>query len=218
MREAILRTLREQEQRRRDEIAAYSGPSAPGFNRDELMLAVGPETGQFLNTLIRAKQARSVLEIGGSYGYSTLWQGEAVEANGGRLISIEALPVKADASRELVARAGLDKTVQIITGDALAVLSDLPGPFDFVLIDAWKDDYPTYLDLVFPKLAIGGLIAADNITRPRPGPGIVEYVRRARTRPDSQSQLIAIGSGVELTVKLPPGSGPRPSLGDPDVA
>jgi hypothetical protein len=50
----------------------------------------------------------------------------------------------------------------------LESLCDLPAPFDFVLIDAWKQDYPAYFDLVFPKLAPGGLILADNVTFPSP--------------------------------------------------
>jgi hypothetical protein len=66
-----------------------------------------------------------------------------------------------------------------------------------------KGDYPAYFDLVFPKLALGGLIVADNITRPAPpDAGITEYVSRARNHPDAQSQLLPVGSGLELTVRI----------------
>ena len=68
---------------------------------------------------------------------------------------------------------------------------------------AWKEDYPAYFELVFPQLRVGGLIAADNITHPvPPGEGIETYLHKARSRPDAQSQLIAIGKGLELTVRL----------------
>jgi predicted O-methyltransferase YrrM len=105
--------------------------------------------------------------------------------------------------RRRVAQAGLETTVKIIAGNALEVLPRLEGPFDFVLIDAWKADYPAYFDLVFPKLVVGGLIVADNITRPAPPDGgITEYLNRARGNPEAQSQLLPIGSGLELTTKL----------------
>jgi len=57
-------------------------------------------------------------------------------------------------------------------------------------------------DLVFPRLAVGGLIVADNVTHPAPGPEIDAYVEKARSHPNARSQLIPIGSGLELTVKL----------------
>jgi predicted O-methyltransferase YrrM len=150
-----------------------------------------------------------VLEVGGSLGYSTLFQGEAVEANGGRLTTLEYHAEKAEKLRSSVAQAGLERTVDVIVGDAREVIAQLPGPFDFVLIDAWKADYPSYFELVFPKLTVGGMIVADNITFPEPDAGIHEYVRRARSHPEAQSQLITIGSGLELTVRLPPNAGPR---------
>lgn len=207
MREAILRTLQELEAQR-TQSTEHIAPSGLR-DRDRLMLAVGPETGQFLNTLIRATRATRVLEIGGSMGYSTLFQAEAVEANGGQLTTLEAYPAKAEILRARVAQAGLERTVRVIEGDALKVIPELEGPFDFVLVDAWKADYPKYFELVLPKLVVGGLILADNITFPEPDAGIREYVRIARSHPEAQSQLLAIGSGLELTVRLPPHAGPR---------
>lgn len=167
------------------------------------MLAVGPDTGKLLNTLIQAIFAKRVLEIGGSMGYSTIWQAEAVERNGGTLTTLEAVPSKVEILRRRVAQAGLERTVQILAGNALEVLPRLEGQFDFVLVDAWKGDYPAYFDLLFPRLVVGGLIVADNITRPAPpDAGITEYLNRARGNPDAQSQLLPVGSGLELTVKL----------------
>lgn len=207
MREAILRTLQALETKRTDrsEFIAPSGIR----DRDRMMLAVGPDTGQFLNTLIRATRATRVLEVGGSMGYSTLWQAEAVEANGGRLTTLEAFAPKAEALRKHVADADLERTVQVIEGDAREVIAGLPGPFDFVLIDAWKADYPRYFELVLPKLTAGGVLVADNMTFPEPDAGILEYVRLVRSHPEMQSQLIPIGSGLELSVRLPAGTGAR---------
>ena len=203
MRESIARTLAELEDQR--QAQGEGGPGAAGGprDRDKLMLAVGPDTGKLLNTLIQATSAKRVLEIGGSMGYSTIWQAEAVERNGGTLTTLEAVPSKVEILRRRVAQAGLEGTVTIVEGNALEVLPRLEGPFDLVLVDAWKADYPAYFELVFPKLAVGGLIVADNITRPAPpDAGITEYVEKARSHPQAQSQLLPIGSGLELTVKV----------------
>jgi predicted O-methyltransferase YrrM len=207
MRKAIARTLAELEDQRRAQAESQSGAPRGPRDRDQLMLAVGPDTAKLLNTLIQATSARRVLEIGGSMGYSTIWQAEAVERNGGTLITLEAVPSKVEILRRRVAQAGLGATVKIIEGNALEVLPRLEGPLDFVLVDAWKADYPTYFDLVFPKLIVGGLIVADNITHPAPpDAGITEYLNKARSHPGAQSQLLPVGSGLELTIKL------RPSL------
>jgi predicted O-methyltransferase YrrM len=203
MRNTIAQTLYELEEQRQAQAESRSDPAGGPRDRDQLMLAVGPDTGKLLNTLIQATSAKRVLEIGGSMGYSTIWQAEAVERNGGTLTTLEAVPSKVEILRRRVAQAGLEATVKIIAGNALEVLPGLDGQFDFALIDAWKGDYPDYFDLVFPKLALGGLIVADNITRPAPpDAGITEYLNRARNNPDAQSQLLPVGSGLELTVRL----------------
>jgi predicted O-methyltransferase YrrM len=166
------------------------------------MLAVGPDTGQFLNTLARASGARTVVEVGGSFGYSTIWLAEGVEANGGLLTTLEFVPAKAERIRQRVAQAGLERTVQVIQGDAIEQLPLLQTPFDLVLIDAWKDDYPAYFDLVFPRLRVGGLIVADNVPPDGSGmPGIDAYVQRARSHPDAQSQQVPLGNGLEVTLR-----------------
>jgi predicted O-methyltransferase YrrM len=197
VRVAIQHTLDELEQQR------LSEPRGGGGNPDERMFAVGPETAQLLNTLIHATRAARVLEIGGSMGYSTIWMAEAVEATSGHLTTLEYVPAKAAMLRGRIADAGVEATVEVREGDALSILPTLDGPWDFVLIDAWKEDYPAYFDLVFPKLRVGGLLMADNITYPTPpGPGIEQYLEKARSRSDAQSQLIPLANGLEITIRL----------------
>jgi predicted O-methyltransferase YrrM len=195
VRPAIQRTLDDLERQRLDEPG--------GGNRDDRMFAVGPETAVLLNTLVHATGAANVLEIGGSFGYSTIWLAEAVEANHGQLTTLEYVPAKAAALRRRIAEAGVESTVTVQEGDAVSLLPRLAGPWDLVLVDAWKEDYPAYFDLVFPNLRVGGLLVADNITHPTPpGPGIEEYLQKARSRTDAQSQLIPLANGLELTIRL----------------
>jgi predicted O-methyltransferase YrrM len=208
MRQQIQRTLDGLERQRLSQPdqprpgERFSQHPGPNDLKDK-MLAVGPDTAKLLNTLIRATRARNVLEIGGSMGYSTIWMAEAVEVNGGRLTTLEYVPEKAALLRQRISEAGLGATVEVYEGDALQILPQLNGPWDLVLVDAWKDDYPAYFDLVFPSLNVGGLMVADNITFPTPlGEGIETYLEKARSQPNAQSQLIPLASGLELTIRL----------------
>jgi predicted O-methyltransferase YrrM len=65
--------------------------------------------------------------------------------------------------RSAIAQAGLARTVRVIEGNALEQLVHLQTPFDLVLIDAWKDDYPAYFDLVFSRLRVGGVTVANSV-------------------------------------------------------
>src|SRR3546814_2563270 len=94
-----------------------------------------------MNDLVKAGEFRAILEVGSSYGYSTLWLAEAAQAIGGRVTSLELHPGKIAAAREMLKSAGLADYVDFIEGDALASLDELPGTFDFVLIALWKDLY-----------------------------------------------------------------------------
>jgi predicted O-methyltransferase YrrM len=131
--------------------------------RDSGQLAVSEEDGRFLRLLIATSGARRVLEIGGASGYSAIWMAQAVEANGGELVTIEYDKARA---RELVGnieRAGLSGTVRVVAGDAFAAIPKLQGSFDFVFLDAWKKDYQRFFELVFPRLQPGGLFVAHNV-------------------------------------------------------
>src|ERR1700719_4194509 len=119
---------------------------------DEFLLPIGPDTGRVLNILIKSAKARSILELGTSYGYSTIWLAEAARETGGRVASLELADYKAKYAREALGRAGLADHVDIHVGSAVETLPRLAGPYDFVLVDLWKELYVTCLDLVYPKL------------------------------------------------------------------
>jgi predicted O-methyltransferase YrrM len=134
--------------------------------RDDFVLPIGPDTGRVLNILIKSAKSRSILELGTSYGYSTMWLAEAARDTGGKVVSLELADYKAKFAREALARAELSDIVDIRVGNALETLPRLAGPFDFVLLDLWKDLYVTCLDLLYPKLAQGAFVAADNMIYP----------------------------------------------------
>jgi predicted O-methyltransferase YrrM len=122
-----------------------------------------PETGALLNLLLRTLGARSVLELGTSNGYSTIWLGEAVARNGGRLSTVEMEPERAAQAARNLARAGLSEVVDLHVSDAGLVLAQTPSDsLDVVFLDAERSDYPAYWDDLTRVLRRPGLIAIDN--------------------------------------------------------
>jgi predicted O-methyltransferase YrrM len=174
-------------------------PSQWFARRDEFLLPVGADTGALISMLIKSAKARSILELGTSYGYSTLWMADAARHTDGRVISLELAEGKAHFAREALGRAGLAERVDIRVGSALDTLATLAGPFDFVLIDLWKDLYVKCLDMVYPKLSPGAYIVADNmILPPQVRADAARYQRRVREL-EFDSVLLPIGSGIELS-------------------
>jgi predicted O-methyltransferase YrrM len=167
---------------------------------DECLLPVGPAVGALLNLLIKEAGAKTLLEIGTSYGYSTIWLAEAARATSGKVISLELQKYKQDYARNALADAGLAGHVEFIAGDAVETLETLDGPFDFVLVDLWKDMYIPCLEAFYPKLRAGALIAADNMIEPSASRHEAsEYRRAIRAKPGIQSVLLPVGQGVELS-------------------
>jgi len=167
--------------------------------RDEFLLPIGPDTAQLLHTLIKSAKARSILELGTSYGYSTLWLADAARHNDGKVVSLELAGYKAEYARAALARAGLEDRVDIHVGSAVLTLPGLVGPFDFVLIDLWKDLYVACLDLVYPKLAAGAFVVADNMIYPEQARAdAARYQHRIRDL-EFDSVSLPIGSGIELS-------------------
>lgn len=122
--------------------------------------------GQFLNLLIKVMQAKRVLEVGTSNGYSAIWISLALEETGGNLTTIEILPERVQMAKENLKRAGLSHRVTFLEGDAHKVVPTLEGPFDFVFLDADKGREHDYFSYLYPKkLLPGGVIVVHNAIR-----------------------------------------------------
>lgn len=175
--------------------------------RDEFLLPVGKEVGALLHALIIARRPGRVLELGTSYGYSTLFLADAAKAVGAEVVTMELSDYKQAFAREQLAEAGLDGTVDFRCGDALQLLVADSGPWDFVLLDIWKELYLPCLEAVYPKLSEEGVIASDNIIDPAMWREDVRRFRAAlHAKPDLQSVLLPVGSGIELSVKWSAGN------------
>jgi predicted O-methyltransferase YrrM len=197
----IERVLADFERRAEDEQRRTHAPGA-SVNLDDLLLSVGREAGTLLYLLATGAQARRVLELGTSYGYSTVWLAAAARQTGGKVTSLEIKDYKIEAARQALTRAGLSTRVEFHAGDCLDTLQGLPGPFDFVLLDVWKDLYLPCFELVHPKLAPGGVICADNMLLPESvRPQAEAYRKRVRAAGDMDSVLVDVGNGIEISRK-----------------
>lgn len=143
---ALLRRLREKVAAERNDKAMLSG-----FYQ-----------GRLLSMLSRMKQPRRILEIGTYVGYSALCLAEGLSPDG-VLITIDAQPVTHSIAKGFWSQSDLNGKIDGRLGDASHVIPELDEVFDLVFIDADKQNYAKYYDLVFPKLRFGGLIIADNV-------------------------------------------------------
>ncbi|MDQ0962227.1 putative O-methyltransferase YrrM [Streptomyces sp. B4I13] len=155
--------------------------------------------GKLLQILAEVQGARQILEIGTLGGYSTIWLARALPADG-RLISLEYDPGHAEVAVRNIARAGLDKVVEVRVGAALESLPRLadenPPPFDLVFIDADKGNNVHYLEWALRLTSAGSLIVVDNVVR---GGRVAEAHSDAEDVRGSRGAIELIGSHPRLS-------------------
>ena len=176
---------------------------------DERMLAITKETGELLNMLIRLKNAKNMLEVGMSVGYSTIWCAEAISQNHGKIITIEQNPKKIKRAKENFQNANVTDSIIIQEGLAMQVLREFNLEekykefFDFVLIDADKENVIEYFDMILPMVSVGGVIITDNMLYPEKyREDMKKYALHIQANQDVRTITSPIGNGEEITVKL----------------
>ncbi|RBW68781.1 O-methyltransferase [Bacillus taeanensis] len=129
---------------------------------------VSPNQGKLLHLLAKMKGAKNILEIGTLGGYSTIWLGHALPEDG-KLVSLEFKEKHAEVARDNIKTAGLENKIEVIVGDALETLPVLKekgyADFDFIFIDANKQDYEQYFKWSLECSKSGTVIIADNVVR-----------------------------------------------------
>jgi predicted O-methyltransferase YrrM len=173
---------------------------ARGLPSKERSRQVARTTGQFLFALVAPQTGCEVLEIGGSRGYSTIWLAAGVRYLGGRVLSLESDPAKAEAWRRNIQEAGLDDTAELLEGDAFETLRQIDDVFDVVFIDAEKEDYEMLFDLSRNKVEPGALFVADNVLSH--ADPLADYSRHRQADPTLESVTVPLDRGLELSAVL----------------
>jgi predicted O-methyltransferase YrrM len=167
-----LAATRRFEAERADAEHALTEDDVKAFRRDKFV-ALDRDKAEFCYQLCRANDARRVVEIGTSYGVSTLYLAAAVRDNvratggGGLVIGTEYEPTKARAARKHFEEAGLSHLIDLREGDLRESLKQIDGPVDFLLVDIWISMARPALELIAPHLKAGAVVVCDNTEQHR---------------------------------------------------
>jgi predicted O-methyltransferase YrrM len=161
----------------------------------ELYANVPAADGRMLRLLTEAVNAKNVVEIGTSTGISGMWFAMALERTGGHLTTFELDHTRAELARAHFKKAGVDRLVTLVEGDAHQNVAKLKGPVDVVFIDAEKEGYVDYLNKILPLVRPGGLILAHNVNM------VADYVKVVTNDPNLETSFYMEGNQLAVTLK-----------------
>ncbi len=169
-------------------------------DRRYAMWNITPEEGRLLWILTAAADAKYVVEIGTSNGYSALWFCLALRTTGGKLTTHEIDPYRISMARKNFKNAGVSHLVTIVEGDAHKTVTRLKEPIDILFIDADKAGYFDYLKKLLPLVRPGGLILAHNTTDL--ASEMQGYLKAVTNNPDLETIFLhKEAGGISVTLK-----------------
>ena len=183
------------------ELERFGRQHDPGAaSRQQMMLNITPETGQLLAILVQATKSKRILEIGTSNGYSTIWLAGAARAVAGRVVTVEASPVKAEMARQNFERAGLSPWICQELVDAGAFLRQQEASqFDLLFLDADRQQYALWWPYLQNVIVPGGLLVVDNaVSHAQEMEGFLAQVHAA---PGWRGLVIPVGNGEFVALK-----------------
>jgi len=166
-------------------------------NQGRRMMNVPMEDGRMLRLLTEAVGAKHVVEIGTSNGYSGIWFCLALRTTGGKLTTHDIDEGRAALARENFKRAGVDKIVTLVFGDAHETVKNLKEPIDVLFLDADKPGYIDYLNKLLPLVRPGGLILAHNVNMGQ----MQDFIKAITTDPNLDTVFQGQGQGLSVTLK-----------------
>lgn len=168
--------------------------------RARRMLNITPDTGEFLSVLVRFGNARRVLEIGTSNGYSTLWLAEAAAAIDGHVTTLEFAEDKVAMARSTFARSGLAAHITLVHGDAGQWLAGAAeGTIDLLFLDSDRGQYAGWWPQLRRVLRPGGLLVVDNATSH--AEEMEPLCLLLDADPDFSTSVVPVGNGELLAVR-----------------
>ena len=174
---------------------------------------VSLEVARLLSFLVSSQRSQRILEVGTAVGYSTLW----LAYSAGEQSSVTTIDWNLSRAEEAEAnfqQAGVAHRVQLLKGDARAIIPSLTGTFDFIFLDAMKNHYPEILPLALEQLEPGGMLVADNILfrgmvawidvpeKYQRGVGNLHlFLNQIMNHPDLDTIVMPVGDGISLSRK-----------------
>lgn len=171
---------------------------------------IGPMCGTLLRQLALAVNARYIFEMGSGFGYSAYWFAGGIPDEG-KIICTEGSEENKKRAMEFLKRGGFDQKVDFHVGYAQDIIKKYDGPFDIILNDVDKEQYPGVFDLAVPKLKKGGLFITDNVlwsgrvldNEPEESTrGILEFNKKLFGAKNLLSSIIPLRDGLGMAVKL----------------
>ena len=182
---------------------------------DTFVPIIRKETQSFLKVLMMMKKPLRVLEVGTAVGFSAILMSEYMPEEG-HITTIENYEKRIPIARENFKRAGKEDKITLIQGDALEVMKELEGPFDFIFMDAAKGQYIHYLPEALRLLEIGGVLMSDNVLQDGDiiesrfaverrnrtiHSRMREYLYELKHHEQLQTSILPLGDGVALSIK-----------------
>jgi len=162
--------------------------------------ALNPDAAKFIAMFAMAKKAQVMVDIGCGVGYSTLWLAYAASKTGGKVIACELDAALVTQLQANLAKAQLTNYVEVLVGDARAMLRNRTETVDLLLIDGDRGQYETYFDVVYKQMEVGGTVIADDVVTEENS--LSDYVSYMQNHPNLESLTLPIGDGLEVTVKI----------------
>ena len=171
---------------------------------------IGPLVGRFLYQLALTMGARRVLELGSGFGYSAYWFSLAMGA-AGEIVMTDTDEANRERALEMFARAGLESRFDFRLGEALQTAAGLAGPFDVILNDIDKEDYPRTIDEAARLLRPGGVFVTDNVIwdgkvlkteRDDATEAIVRFTRQLYSDRRFFTTVLPLRDGISVAVRV----------------
>jgi predicted O-methyltransferase YrrM len=170
---------------------------------------IGPVVARMIYLVAQISGAKRIFEMGSAIGYSTMWLARAAGEEA-EVYYTDGDPANAARARGYFKRAGVENRIQIMTGDAVSLIDQVPGDFDLIFIDVDKHQYPEALRKALPRLRSGGLLLTDNVlwsgkvarkTKDPRTQAIQQFNKMIYSSPDLFPIIIPLRDGVAVCRK-----------------
>ncbi len=173
------------------------------------------EMESFLKVMLTIKRPERILEVGAGIGYSSILMSEFISETA-HITTIENYKKRIPIARENIIRAGKEKVISLIEGDATKILPEINETYDFIFMDAAKGQYINFLPDILRILNKGGILISDNVLQEGEliesrfaierrnrtiHSRMREYLYALKHTPELETSIIPLGDGITLSVR-----------------